>query len=144
VISLVRLDSFAGTGLGGGQGDACTVPPCAVCGVETDCRYILLVMIYIGRTRVMKKQKKSNSAVISDELKEEEKERTHRTKDPPLALPRSRVLRNHVLNRPQGKSAKSKTTPKRAPVTRSISNTFFWPRDAAPGRHRRSSLRQSP
>jgi len=25
---------FRGTGLGGGQGDACTVPPCAVCGVE--------------------------------------------------------------------------------------------------------------
>jgi len=30
---------FCGTGLGGGQGDACTVPPCAVCGVETDCTY---------------------------------------------------------------------------------------------------------
>ena len=68
IISLIRplfLCDFLGasgffcqTGLGGGQGDACTVPPCAVCGVEMDCTYILLVMIYIGRTRVMKKQKK--------------------------------------------------------------------------------------
>jgi len=28
-----------GTGLGGGQGDACTVPSCVVCSVKTDCTY---------------------------------------------------------------------------------------------------------
>jgi len=30
---------FRGTGLGGGLGDACTVLPYAVCGVEIDCTY---------------------------------------------------------------------------------------------------------
>jgi hypothetical protein len=35
------------------------VPPRADCGRETDCTYILLAMIYLGRTRVLNKQKKT-------------------------------------------------------------------------------------
>jgi len=44
-------------------------------------------------------------------VEQEEKERTRSTKYPSLALPRSCILRNRVLNNLQGTSAKSKSCP---------------------------------